>query len=166
MLQAAPASSSTVIPYTSPNAQFYVLRDHVALLGSDITNPQQSTDSTTGQPDVTFGFTSKGQREFQTVTKAIARRGELVSGLGNQYNQHFAVALDNQLITVPSIDYKQYPRRHRRLQRRQHHRRLHDPDRPRTWPPSCVWARCRSSSSSSPSPRSPPRWASRRCTRA
>ncbi|MBV9941347.1 MAG: hypothetical protein JO262_04380, partial [Solirubrobacterales bacterium] len=43
------------------------------------------------------------------VTAEIARRGSLVSGLGQSYNQHFAVALDNQLITVPYIDYKQYP---------------------------------------------------------
>jgi SecD/SecF fusion protein len=109
VLQAAPASSSQVINFNNPNAQFYVLRDHVSLLGSDITNPQQSTDSTTSQPDVTFGFTSKGQHGFQAVTKAIARRGDLVSGLGHTYDQHFAVALDNQLITVPSIDYKLYP---------------------------------------------------------
>ena len=109
VLQAAPASSSQIVNFNSPNAQFYVLRDHVSLLGSDITNPQPSTDSTTGQPDVTFGFTSKGQHEFQAVTKTIARRGDLVSGLGHTFNQHFAVALDNQLITVPSIDYKLYP---------------------------------------------------------
>ena len=43
------------------------------------------------------------------MTAAIARRGSLVSGLGQSLNQHFAVALDNQLITVPYIDYKQYP---------------------------------------------------------
>ena len=33
----------------------------------------------------------------------------MVSGLGQTLNQHFAVALDNQLITVPFIDFKQYP---------------------------------------------------------
>jgi SecD/SecF fusion protein len=32
-----------------------------------------------------------------------------VSSLGDTLNQHFAVALDNRLITVPSIDYKVYP---------------------------------------------------------
>jgi len=32
-----------------------------------------------------------------------------VSGLGDTLNQHFAVALDTQLITVPSIDFKTYP---------------------------------------------------------
>ncbi len=108
VLQAANPSSSQVIKFASPQAQFFVLRDNVALTGTDITSPQQSTDQA-GQPDVTFGFTGKGQREFQSVTATIARRGELVSGLGQALDQHFAVSLDNQLITVPYIDYKQYP---------------------------------------------------------
>jgi SecD/SecF fusion protein len=97
------------LPLSSPNAQFYVLRDNVALRGSEISNPQQSSDPNTGQPDVTFGFTGKGKSAFQNTTAAIARRGSLVSGLGQSLNQHFAVALDNQLITAPQIDYKQYP---------------------------------------------------------
>lgn len=29
--------------------------------------------------------------------------------MGNLLNQNFAAALDNQLISVPSIDYKTYP---------------------------------------------------------
>src|SRR5581483_6607659 len=97
------------LPISSPNAQFYVLRDNISLQGNDVNNPQQSSDPNTGQPDVTFGFSSKGKKAFQNVTAAIARRGSLVSGLGQSLNQHFAVALDNQLITVPFIDYKQYP---------------------------------------------------------
>ena len=32
-----------------------------------------------------------------------------MSTLGQSFNQHFAVALDNTLITVPSIDFKIYP---------------------------------------------------------
>jgi hypothetical protein len=36
-------------------------------------------------------------------------RGVLLSGLGSTLDQHFAVALDRQLITVPSIDFKTYP---------------------------------------------------------
>jgi SecD/SecF fusion protein len=97
------------LPIGAPNAQFYVLKDNVALRGDEISNPQQSSDPNSGEPDVTFGFTSKGKRAFQNVTASIARRGSLVSGLGQSLNQHFAVALDNQLITVPFIDYKQYP---------------------------------------------------------
>jgi SecD/SecF fusion protein len=109
VLQAISPSFAHPVPTASPNAQFFVLRDNIALRGSDITNPQQSSDPNTGEPNVTFGFSSKGKKAFQDVTAAIARRGSLVSGLGQSLNQHFAVALDNQLITVPYIDYKQYP---------------------------------------------------------
>jgi SecD/SecF fusion protein len=108
VLQAVPSNFSHPPTFADPTAQFYVLKDHVALFGNDITNPQQSTDQS-GNPDVTFGFTSRGKVAFQRVTAAIARRGNLVSGLGQTLNQHFAVALDTQLVTVPSIDFKTYP---------------------------------------------------------
>ena len=109
VLQAIPQNFSTPTPIGDPSAQFYVLKDDIALRGSDITNPQQSTDPNAGQPDVTFDFTSEGKRAFENVTANIAHRGDLVSGLGQTLNQHFAVALDDQLITVPFIDFKQYP---------------------------------------------------------
>ena len=108
VLQAVPSSFAHPPKLTDPTSQFYVLLDRVALLGSDITNPQQSTDSA-GSPDVSFGFTSKGNTEFQNVTGTIARRGAADSGLGQKLSQHFAVSLDTQLVTVPSIDFKQYP---------------------------------------------------------
>ncbi len=95
-------------PIWLPTSQFYVLTDNVALFGTEITNPQQTTDST-GAPDVSFGFNGAGQTKFQNVTNQIAQRGSQVSGLGPQLNQHFAVALDTQLRTVPQIDFKQYP---------------------------------------------------------
>jgi SecD/SecF fusion protein len=109
VLQAIPASFANPTPIGDPSAQFFVLKDHVALGSSDITNPQQPTDRGTGTPDITFGFIAKGKSEFQAVTANIAHRGDLVSGLGQTRNQHFAVALDDQLITVPYIDFKQYP---------------------------------------------------------
>ena len=109
VLQAIPQNFSKPTPVGDPSAQFFVLKDDAALNGRDITNPQQSTDPGTSQPDVTFGFSSEGKSEFQSVTANIAHRGDLVSGLGQTLNQHFAVALDNQLITVPFIDFKQYP---------------------------------------------------------
>ncbi len=90
------------------DARFYVLKDNVALSSSDITNPQASTDES-GNPDVQFGFNPAGKTAFQNVTNQIAHRGQDVSTLGQHLNQHFAVALDNQLLTVPSIDYAVYP---------------------------------------------------------
>jgi SecD/SecF fusion protein len=107
VLQAVDADSTKPTAINSPLAQFYVLKDNFALQGTDITNPQESTDQS-GNPDVQFSFTSKGQTEFSNVTNRIAKRGFL-SPPGQTYDQHFAVALDGKLITVPSIDYHQYP---------------------------------------------------------
>lgn len=108
VVQAVPASFARQTPVSSPTAQFYVLKDHVALFGNDITNPQARTDQS-GNPDVQFGFTSNGKAAFQRVTATIAHRGQTFSTLGQTLNQHFAVALDQQLITVPYISFNTYP---------------------------------------------------------
>ena len=107
VLQASPSNFAKWQNYGSPDTGYYVLRDRVALTGAEITNPQQSTDQS-GEPDVTFGFTGQGATAFQKVTSTIAHRGDLVSTGSNKLFQHFAIALDNQLVTVPSIDYTQY----------------------------------------------------------
>jgi preprotein translocase subunit SecD len=85
-----------------------VLRGVPALSGADITDPHSST-LPGGEPAVSFSFTAPGGRDFQALTAAIARRGTLVSGLGESLNQHFAVVLDGRLIEVPYVDYKVYP---------------------------------------------------------
>ena len=108
VLEAAALTASPRVASGARSAQYYVLKDHVALFGDDTTNPQQRTDAS-GSPDVTFSFSPKGAKAFQHVTSTIAHRGDLVSGLGNTLNQHFAVALDTNLITVPQIDFKTYP---------------------------------------------------------
>jgi SecD/SecF fusion protein len=107
-------TSAGKVSNKNPNS-WYVLNDDPVLTGSDVTNPQQSFDEGgggTGAPNVTFGFTSHGQNVFQRVTKEIARRGQeaQLPGVGKEAaQQHFAVVLDNQLITTPSIDYTKYP---------------------------------------------------------
>ena len=60
------------------NAQYYVLRDRVALKGTDIKNPEQQFDQGAGgngQPIVTFDFTDKGRDTCEEVTRGIAQRG-------------------------------------------------------------------------------------------
>jgi preprotein translocase subunit SecD len=92
----------------SPAACFYVLRDHPVLDERQITDPHVAR-SADGSPDVEFGFTPPGVRAFGRVTAEIAHRGAAVSSLGESLNQHFAVALDTRLVTVPSIDFHTYP---------------------------------------------------------
>ncbi len=112
LVQAHPVeSASGKVTNHSPNS-WYVLNDEPVLTGSDITSPQQGSDESTGQPDVTFGFTGHGKSVFEAVTKKIAHRGQEAQLPGVPHEaalQHFAVVLDGQLITVPSIDYSKYP---------------------------------------------------------
>jgi SecD/SecF fusion protein len=92
--------------------QFYVLKDTPALKGTDIKNPEQNFDNGaggTGQPIVTFSFTGKGRKIWQDVTRQIAQRGAASQGLQGGGNQHFGIVLDNELISVPFIDYHQNP---------------------------------------------------------
>jgi SecD/SecF fusion protein len=85
------------------------------MTGADIKNPTQSFDEGavgTGPPNVTFGFTGHGKSVFENLTKEIAHRGQeaQLPGVGTEAaQQHFAVVLDEQLITTPSIDYTKYP---------------------------------------------------------
>jgi SecD/SecF fusion protein len=112
LVQAHPVETNDgKITDASPNS-WYVLKDDLVLSGSNITNPTQSNDESTGQPDVTFGFTSHGKSVFEKVTKEIAHRGQEAKLPGvttEEALQHFAVVLDGQLITVPSIDFEKYP---------------------------------------------------------
>ncbi len=104
-------SAGGKITNPSPNS-WYVLNDEPVLSGGDITNPTQSNDEATGQPDVTFGFSSRGKGVFERVTKEIAHRGQEAQLPGISHEgalQHFAVVLDGQLITTPSIDFNKYP---------------------------------------------------------
>ena len=122
LVQAHPEESDNRIVKSAPNS-FYVLNDDPVLSGEDINNPRQGLFNPqqgcclyegegTGQPDVIFGFTSHGKTVFEQVTKEIAHRGQEAQLPGvtkEEALQHFAIVLDNQIITAPSIDYTQYP---------------------------------------------------------
>ena len=108
VLQAAAADWSHRLSLGDQSARFFVLHDDVALSSADVVKPQAGTDSG-GSPDVQFGFTAAGRRAFQRVTAQIARRGQDVSVAGQSLDQHFAVAVDGRLLTLPQIDFKQYP---------------------------------------------------------
>ena len=78
-----PDNTGKTLKISDPQAQFFVLKDNVALRGSDITNPQ-AVDRHDGQPDVQFGFNSTGNTAFQDVTGQIAHRGQQVQRSGRR----------------------------------------------------------------------------------
>ncbi|HEV8248827.1 MAG TPA: protein translocase subunit SecD [Gaiellaceae bacterium] len=72
-------------------------------------------DTQTGQPIVLMQFTGEGAKKFHDITREEAQRGRRLynasGGQGNPqlYDQNFAIVLDRELITAPSIDFEQYP---------------------------------------------------------
>ena len=94
--------------------RYYVLRDQPALSGIDIKDPKQNFSGGaggTGAPSVTFDFTDKGRATWEKTTRTIAQRGQenFFGGNPQQNFQHFAIVLDNELISAPYIDFQQNP---------------------------------------------------------
>jgi len=97
--------------------KWFVLKDDVALEGKELKEPEQNFDNGTGgsnQPIVTFKFTDKGRKTWERVTKAIAERGANSVGIlpgqtASDVVQHFAIVLDNELVSTPFIDFQQNP---------------------------------------------------------
>ncbi len=95
---------------------WWVLKDNPVLSGTDIKNPEQGfEDGSGGAPDVKMEFTDKGREAFAKTTRAIAQRGAdnaaINGGLQNPINasHKFAIRLDNELISTPYINFREYP---------------------------------------------------------
>ncbi len=76
---------------------------------------RQDFDVTTGEPIVTMRFTDDGAERFGEITNREADRGRArYNSAGGQSNpqdwfQHFAIVLDREIKSWPSIDFEQYP---------------------------------------------------------
>jgi SecD/SecF fusion protein len=93
---------------------FWVIRDDPGLSGTDIKNPEQNFDQQSGnEPIVTFDFNDKGRKAFQKITARVAQRGadnaNPLQQDPTQNSQHFAIALDNELVSIPYINYRENP---------------------------------------------------------
>jgi hypothetical protein len=122
LVEAYPEESNHRIAKSAPNS-FYVLNDNPVLDRKDINNPRQGwfypqqglLNKREGrrQPAVMFGFSSShGQVVFERLTREIAHRGmnaQLPGVPKAQALQHYAIVLDEQVITAPAVDYTQYP---------------------------------------------------------
>jgi len=102
--------------------EYFVLRDRPELSGTDITNPEQGSDTTTNQPNVTFEFTDEGRTSFQDVTRRIAQRGlaqappGVTGAQADQFSDSFAIVLDTgatdaegDVVSRPIINFAENP---------------------------------------------------------
>ncbi len=73
---------------------------------------RQDFDTRTGEPIVLMQFTKDGAKRFGEITAREAQRGKLLSntiGGGQKITQHFAIVLDREIKSWPSIDWEEYP---------------------------------------------------------
>ena len=87
------------------------------MTGDDLrlSGTRQDFDTQTGEAIVTMSFTDEGADKFGRVTRIEAERGRRLfnqaggAGEADLYNQSFAIVLDNEIRSFPSIDFETYP---------------------------------------------------------
>jgi SecD/SecF fusion protein len=94
--------------YPEASARYYVMRDHAALTGLELRGVSAST-AAGGEPDVAGSLSTAGVRAFRRLTAEVAHRGQSLRVATESFYQHFAIVIDGALVSVPQIDYTQYP---------------------------------------------------------
>ncbi len=96
----------------APFERYFVVRDNPEVRGTDLKDPRQEADPTTNEPIVTFQFTDEGRKNFQEVTRRLAQRGQTRQVPGQPAEnslQTFAIVLDREVVSRPTIDYRENP---------------------------------------------------------
>jgi SecD/SecF fusion protein len=83
---------------------WYALGGEPALTSADVATAQPIRDRFADEPAVAIEFTKSGQDGFSELTRAVARRGAAERSL-----QHFAMIIDDRIMTIPYIDYREAP---------------------------------------------------------
>jgi hypothetical protein len=63
-----------------------------------------ATDPSSGEPAVIVDLNSEGRSTFRSLTRQVAHRGA-----DRGANQHLAIVIDDRIVSVPFIDYRQAP---------------------------------------------------------
>jgi SecD/SecF fusion protein len=87
------------------------------MTGGDLklSGTRQDFDPQTSEPEVLLAFTGQGRKRFHQITREEAIRGKTQYarfGQGadpNDFNQHFAIVLDRDIKSFPSIDFNEFP---------------------------------------------------------
>lgn len=87
--------------------RWFVFQNNPGLTGQDVTEARATRQQGAlggNQPIVTMQFTGKGRQKFADITRQLAVDGALKGQL-----QRFAIILDGQIVSNPTVDYKVYP---------------------------------------------------------
>jgi preprotein translocase subunit SecD len=91
---------------------WFALGGAPALTNADVESAAASADPTSREPIVAIKLTARGQTEFRTLTRELAHRGSARAAGGvddMEALQHFAVVLDDRIVSTPYIDFRQAP---------------------------------------------------------
>jgi SecD/SecF fusion protein len=81
------------------------------MTGKDLklSGTRQDFDTTNGQPIVLMQFTKDGAEKFAEITRELALRGKRVSFGGQDQYQSFAIVLDGEIRSWPTINFNENP---------------------------------------------------------
>jgi SecD/SecF fusion protein len=86
---------------------YVIFQDRPGVTGRDISSASATRDigqGRSGEPIVSMQFTDAGKTKFRDITRQLASRGR-IQGV----NQSFAIVLDGELISNPTVDYQEFP---------------------------------------------------------
>jgi SecD/SecF fusion protein len=81
------------------------------MTGNDLrlSGTRQDFDPNSGEAIVLMQFTKDGREKFGDITRELAQRGRFKSSGGQDQLQHFAIVLDDEIRSWPSIDFNENP---------------------------------------------------------
>jgi SecD/SecF fusion protein len=111
------------VAQTNPTQNYWYLMRYTPpevpeMTGSDLklSGTRQDFDTRTGEAIVLMDFTDRGGKKFEEITRDIAQRGKLLfntvgggQGDPSAFLQHFAIVLDREIKSWPTIDFTEYP---------------------------------------------------------
>ena len=96
---------------------YYLFEDGPEMTGDDIERKGTRQDFDSGEPVVLMTFTPAGAKKFEEITLTLAERGRVrANSLGvtdamenDVANQQFAIVLDREIKSAPTIDFDDNP---------------------------------------------------------
>jgi SecD/SecF fusion protein len=87
--------------------RWFVFQNNPGLTGQDVSSASSRLETQGiggNQWIVTMDFTGEGEDKFQDLTRQLAVEGNLKNEL-----QRFAIILDGEIVSNPTVDYEEYP---------------------------------------------------------
>jgi DNA-directed RNA polymerase specialized sigma24 family protein len=101
---AAGPGARVVRAEAGPGQGWFALGGEPAMTGDEVASAEPTVDAASGTPAVALELTARGRTLFGALTREVAMRGD-----SERANQHFAMVIDDRIVAVPFIDYRQAP---------------------------------------------------------